>query len=156
MKVFKHRWKSPWVPTLTRPFPNGLANASSWSGTKNSLYYFAQSTNNISWVLFVCSYTTAIFSPYLSGSFIKIVRARETFYSPNQKWRNYQSVGKTFWMLSAGAFLTNLHLENSVSYRSQGIKKAISLTRQTNNFVPASCSFCTFFCCHCTLPHENA
>ena len=28
-KVFKHRWKSPWVPTLTGPFPNGQANAGS-------------------------------------------------------------------------------------------------------------------------------
>ena len=24
-KVFKHGWKSPWVPTLTGPFPNGQA-----------------------------------------------------------------------------------------------------------------------------------
>ena len=28
-KVFKHRRKSPWVPTLTGPFPNGQANAGS-------------------------------------------------------------------------------------------------------------------------------
>ena len=27
----------------------------------------------------MCSYTTAIVSPYLSGSFTKVVRARETF-----------------------------------------------------------------------------
>ena len=25
-KVFKHRRKSPWVPTLTGPFPNDQAN----------------------------------------------------------------------------------------------------------------------------------
>ena len=59
-KVFKHRQKSPWVPTLTGPFPNGQANAGSWLGTKNALYYCAQSANSISWVLFVSSYTTAI------------------------------------------------------------------------------------------------
>ena len=59
-KVFKHRRKSPWVPTLTGPFPNGQANAGSWLGTKNALYYYAQSANSISWVLFVSSYTTAI------------------------------------------------------------------------------------------------
>ena len=29
MKVFKHEWKSPWVPTLTGQFPNGQANAGS-------------------------------------------------------------------------------------------------------------------------------
>ena len=28
-KVFKHGRKSPWVPTLTRPFPNGQAIAGS-------------------------------------------------------------------------------------------------------------------------------
>ena len=28
-KVFKHERKSPWVPTLTGPFPNGQANAGS-------------------------------------------------------------------------------------------------------------------------------
>ena len=59
-KVFKHRRKSPWVPTLTRPFPNGQANAGSWLGTKNALYYCAQSTNSISWVLFVSLYMTTI------------------------------------------------------------------------------------------------
>ena len=59
-KVFKHRRKSPWVPTLTGPFPNGQANAGSWLGTKNALYYCAQSANSISWVLFVSSYTTVI------------------------------------------------------------------------------------------------
>ena len=59
-KVFNHGRKSPWVPTLTGPFPNGQANAGSWLGTKNALYYCAQSTNSISWVLFVSSYTTAI------------------------------------------------------------------------------------------------
>ena len=59
-KVFKYRRKSPWVPTLTGPFPNGQANASSWLGTKNALYYCAQSANSSSWVLFVSSYKTAI------------------------------------------------------------------------------------------------
>ena len=59
-KVFKHRRKSPWVPTLTGPFPNGSANAGSWLGTKNALYYCAQSANSISWVPLVSSYTTAI------------------------------------------------------------------------------------------------
>ena len=59
-KVFKHRWKSPWVLTLTGPFPNGQANAGSRLGTKNALYYYTQLANSISWVLFMSSYTTAI------------------------------------------------------------------------------------------------
>ena len=71
-KVFKHGRKSPWVSTLTGPFPNGQENAGSWLGTKNALYYCAQSANSISWVLFVSSYTTAIISPQLPVSFTKL------------------------------------------------------------------------------------
>ena len=62
-KVFKHERKNPWVPTLIGPFPNGQANADSWLGTKYALYYWTQSANSFSWVLFVSSYTTAIVSP---------------------------------------------------------------------------------------------
>ena len=61
-KVFKYGRKSPWVPTLTELFPKIQADAASWLGTKNALYYCAQSANNFSWVLFVSSYTTAIVS----------------------------------------------------------------------------------------------
>ena len=42
-KVFKYGQKSPWVPTLTELFPKIQAHASSWLGTKNALYYCAQS-----------------------------------------------------------------------------------------------------------------
>ena len=49
-KVFKHWRKSPWVPTLTGPFPNSQANTGSWVGTKTALYYCAQSANRFSWV----------------------------------------------------------------------------------------------------------
>ena len=41
-------------------FPKIQADAGSWLGTKNTLYYCAQSANSFSWVLFVRSYTTAI------------------------------------------------------------------------------------------------
>ena len=80
-KIFKYGRKSPWVPTLTELFPKIQADAGSWLGTKNALYYCAQSANSFSWVLFVSSYTTAIVSPHLPGSFTKLVRARETFTS---------------------------------------------------------------------------
>ena len=88
-KVFKYEQKSPWVPTLTELFPKIQADAASWLGTKNALYYCAQWANSFSWVLFVSSYTTAIVSPHLPGSLIKLVRARKTliFYFPNQKQR---------------------------------------------------------------------
>ena len=86
-------------------FPKIRVDAGSWLDKKNTLYYCAQSANSFSWVLFVSSYTTAIVSPHLPGSFTKLVRARETFifYFPNQKRRNYWWVEKTFGMLSAGA-----------------------------------------------------
>ena len=50
------------VPTLTELFPKFQADACSWLGTKNALYYSAQSANSFSWVIFVSSYTTAIVS----------------------------------------------------------------------------------------------
>ena len=95
-KVFKYGRKSPWAPTLTLLFPKIKADAGSWLGTKNALYYCAQSANSFSWVVFVSSYTTAIVSPHLPGSFTKLVRARETFilYFPNQKRRNYRSMSQ--------------------------------------------------------------
>ena len=103
-KVFKYRWKSPWVPTLTELFPKLQADAGSRLGTKNALYYCAQSANSFSWDLFVSSHTTAIVLPHLPGSFTKLVSARKTFifYFPNQKRRNYRWVEKTFRMLVSG------------------------------------------------------
>ena len=97
--------KEPRVPTLTKLFPNIQANAGSWLGPKNALYYCAQSANSVSWVLFASLYTTAIVSPHLPSLFTKLVLARKTFifYFPNQKRRNYPWVEKTFRMLSAGA-----------------------------------------------------
>ena len=59
---FYYGRKSRWVPTLSGPFPKLQAVASSWLGTKNALYYCAQSANTSQWVLFVCSYMTAIVS----------------------------------------------------------------------------------------------
>ena len=99
-KVFKYRRKNPWVPTLTKLFPKIRADACSWLGTKKAVYYCAQSVNSFSWVVFVSSYTTAIVSPHLPGSFTKLVRARVTFifYFPNQKrieWTTDRWVEKT-------------------------------------------------------------
>ena len=88
---------------ITELFPKIQAFTGSWLGTKNSLYYFAQSANCFSWVLFVSPYTTAIVRPQLPGSFTKLLRTRETFifYFPNQKQRSYRWVEKTFGLLSA-------------------------------------------------------
>ena len=76
---FHYGRNSPWVPTLTELFRKTQADTGSWLGTKNALYYYAQSANSCSWVLFVISYTSAIVSPHLPGSLTKLVRTRETF-----------------------------------------------------------------------------
>ena len=100
-KVFKHWRKSPWVPTLTGPFPNSQASTGSWVGTKNALYYCAQSANRFSWVrtrwLLSC-HSCAVYS----RSF------------PNQT-KQLPMSRKMFRMLSAWA------RENSVSDGSQCI-----------------------------------
>ena len=169
-KVFKYRWNSPWVPTLTELFPKIQADAVSWLGTKNALYYCAQSANRFSWVLFVSSYTRANVLPHLPGSFTKLVRVRETFifYFPNNKWRNYRWVEKTFGCYQQEQF--NLPREYSVFDLSQCIvnnstfkmqrrrESQISnfLTRQNNNFAHASHIFVHFFAVNCTTTSENA
>ena len=105
-KVFKHGRKSSWVPTLTGPFPNGQENAGSWLGTKNALYYCAQSANSFSWVLFVSLYSTAIVSrhscPVRSPSF------------PNKKRRNYRWVEKRFGCYQQEQF--NSHWETEFCF----------------------------------------
>ena len=75
-KVFKHSWKSPWVPTLTGLFPNGQANAGSWLGTKNALYYCAQSVNSFSWVLYPPWYAPS--SARLNGLFFHCYTLEKT------------------------------------------------------------------------------
>ena len=153
-KVFKHRRKSPWVP-----FPNGQANAGSWLGTKNALYYCAQSANSISWVLFVSSYKTAIISPHLPSSFTKL---------SYPETKELPMIDKRFGCYQQKQF--NLHRGNSVSDGSQCIvnnrtfkmkrrresKKSNSLTRQNNNFARASRFFVHFFAVTARLPRENA
>ena len=58
---FQVRAKEP-LGTDSELFPKIQADAGSWLGAKNALYYCAQSANSFSWVLFVSSYTTAIVS----------------------------------------------------------------------------------------------
>ena len=102
-KVCEYGQKSSWVRTLTELFPKIQADACSWLGTKNALYYCAQWANSFFWVLLVSSYTTAIFSPLLPCLFTKLVRARETFifYFPNRNEGTTDESKKTFGMLSA-------------------------------------------------------
>ena len=166
-KVFKYGQKSPWVPTLTRLFPKIQADAASWLGAKNALYYCGQSANSFSWVLFVSSYTKAIFSPHLPGSFIKLVRARKSliFYFPNQKRRDYRWVARTFGMLSAEAIQFApriLCFWRITMYRKFKMRRrresqiGNSFTRQNNNFARATRFFVHIFAVDCTTTRENA
>ena len=92
-KVFKHGRKSPWVPTLTGPFPNGKANAGSWLGTK-MLCIIVPNRRTVSPELFSWVRTRPLLSrhscPVRSPSF------------PNQT-KELPMSRKTFRMLSAGA-----------------------------------------------------
>ena len=72
---------------LTELFPKIQADAVSWLGTKNALYYCAKSINSFFWVLFVSSYTTAI-CPVLSPSLC--LQGKLFFYFPNHKRKNYR------------------------------------------------------------------
>ena len=86
-KVFKHGRKSPWVPTLTGPFPNGQANAGSWLGTK-MLCIIVPNRRTASPEFFSWVRTRRLLSrhscPVRSPSF------------PNQKRRNYWWVENRF------------------------------------------------------------
>ena len=62
MKVFKYGQKSPRVPTLTELFPKIQADAGSWLGTKNALYYCAQSANSF----FLSSFREFVHDGYCS------------------------------------------------------------------------------------------
>ena len=158
-KVSKHRRKSPWVPTLTGPFPDGQANTGSWLGTK-MLCIIVPNRRTASPEFFSWVRTRRLLSrhscPVRSPSF------------PNQKRRNYRWVEKRFGCYQQEQF--NLHWENSVSDGSQCIvnnrkfkmkrrresKKSNSLTRQNNNFARASRFFVHFFAVNCTTTRENA
>ena len=137
------------------------ADVGSWLGTKNALYYCAQSANSFSWVLFMILYTTPIVLPHLPCSFTKLVRARETFifYFSNQKRKNYRWVEKTFGMLSAGAiqFAPRIFCFWLIKMRRRRESQiSNSLTRQNNNFARASHFFVHFFAVNCTTTRENA
>ena len=139
-KVFKHRRKSPWVPTLTGPFPNGQANAGSWLGTKNALCIIVPNRRTVPPELFWWLRTRPLLSrhscPVRSPSF------------PNQT--KELPMSRRFGRYQQEQF--NLQWENSVSEgsqcivnnrkfkmrRRQEIKNSNSLTKQNNNFARAS------------------
>ena len=88
-RSFQLRAKEPLgtYSILTELFPKIQADAVSWLGTKNALYYCAKSTNSFFWVLFVSSYTTAI-CPVLSPSLcLQGKLLFSTFLTTNRTWK---------------------------------------------------------------------
>ena len=98
-QVVREKTFEPRLPTLTRPFSNNPATTDSWLGTRKRFVLFYPMGQQGLPFFFVCSYTTAIISPYLSGSF-----TGSFLLCPYQKRRNWWWFGKTFQMLSAGPF----------------------------------------------------
>ena len=74
-ETFQVRAKEPLGTASHRTISKNSSGCRLWLGTKNALYYCAQSANSFSRLLFVSWYTTAIVSPHLPGSFTKLARA---------------------------------------------------------------------------------
>ena len=136
-KVFKHRRKSPWVPIVTRPFPNGQANAGSWLGTKNALYYCAQSTNSISWVLFVSSYMTTIDSitACLAHAPKNCTQSGNFQFDINSPFQNivYPKTTDPFPKIQAWAYNRYSHLPRSCLRIYYGVKDATTADTKTSH-----------------------
>ena len=108
-KVFKHWRKSPWVRTLTGPFPNSQVNTGSWLGTKKCIVLLCPIGEQI----FVSSYTWI-------REFVHLVTvARFIHQAFLTRQRNYRWVEKCFGCYQREQL--NLHWENSVSDGSQCI-----------------------------------
>ena len=151
-KVFNHGRKSPWVPTLTGPFPNGQANTGSWLSTKNAVSF-----EFIPWVR-----TRRLLSrhscPVRSPSF------------PNQKRRDYRWVEKRSGCYQQEQF--SLHWENSVSDGSQCVvnnwkfkmQRRQEVKKKSNSYWQGKTTtlrvhhsfFVHFFAVTARLPRENA
>ena len=104
-KVFKFGRKSPWVPTLTGPFPKIQADAGSWLGTKMLCIIVPNrrtvSPQFFSWVRtrqLLSRHTCPVRSPSLC------VQGKLLFSTfPTRNEGTTDDLKKTFRMLSAGA-----------------------------------------------------
>ena len=157
-KVFKHGRKSPWVPTVTGPFPVKRMLVPDWGQKMLCIIVPNWGTAYPEFFSWVCT------QRLLSRHCCRVSSASFA----NQKRRNYRWVEKRFGCYQQEQF--NLHWENSVSDGSQCIvnnrkfkmkrrresKKRNSLTRQNNNFARASRFFVYFFAVTARLPRENA
>jgi len=125
-EVFKHGQKQTPGYKLSLHHSRRLRENFLLTGQQNALCYCAQSANSISSLLFVCLYTTAIVSPYLCGSFTNwlCVRGKLSFSTFLTRGRNEGTPDDSVKRLeSYQQDHSNLHREDSVSDRSQGVVK---------------------------------
>ena len=114
------------------------------------------SENSFSWVLFVSSYTTAIFSPQLPGL---LTRNEET--TDESKNVSY-AIGKSSSICAEKINFVSDGLQCMVNNRKfkmqrwRESKKSNSLTRQNNNFARVLRFFVHFLAVTTRLPRENA
>ena len=161
----KARWKSssmggsPWVLTLTGPFPNGQANAGSSFGHKKCFVLLCPISKQ---------FLLSSFREFVHDSYYLATVARFVHQAFLTRQRSYRWVEKHFGCYQQEQF--NLHWENSVSdgsqcivnnrkfkmRRQQEIKKSNSSTRKNNNFAHASRFVAHFFAVTEGLPRENA
>ena len=118
-KVLKYGWESPWVPTLTKLFPKIQADTVSWLGTKNALYYCAQSAYSFYWILSVSSYTyLKTFVPPFLPTRLTAPGSPRMFRDSNQQFSRYQASAFTLaWKIvlsfSLSFFVMKAHVNNS-------------------------------------------
>ena len=169
-KVSKHRRKSPWVPTLTGPFPDGQANTGSWLGTKMLCIIVPNrrtvSPEFFSWVrtrrLLSC-HTCPVRSPSLcvQGKLLFstfLTRNEGTTDESKKRLGCYQqeqlNLPREYSVFDGSQCIVNNR--KFKMQRRRESKKSNGLIRQNNNFARASRFFVHFFAVNCTTTRENA
>ena len=144
-KVFKHGQRRTPGYKLSLNHSRRLRDYLLLTGQQNALYYCAQSANSISSLLFVGLYRTAIVSPYLCGSFTNWLRVQGklSFSTSLTRGRNEGTPDDSGKRLeSYQQDHSNLHRENSVFDRSQGVLNNIyEGTSKTQAFFFGKASF---------------
>ena len=136
-KVFKHRRKSPWVTDSHWSISKQSSECFSWLGTKNALYYCAQSAHSTSWVLFVSSYMTAIDSitACLAHAPKKCTQSGNFQFDINSPFQNtvYPKTKDAFPKIQAWAYNRYSRLHRSCLRKYYGVKDAITADTKTSH-----------------------
>ena len=136
------------------------AKAGSWLGTKNALYYCAQSANSLSWVLShhtcqvrspsLCVQGKLLFSTFLTRNEATTDESKKRLECYKQEQFNLL---REYSVFDGSQCIVNNRKFEMWQRRESQISN--TLTRQ-NNFVRASRLFVHFFAVNCTTTRENA